>query len=255
MLTNENYFSTEMNRQYVGSSQFKSFMECPHSALAELEGAYQAPKSEALLMGGYMDAYFEGTLEAYEKANPEIFNSRKPGELKANYQQVNAIIKRVERDPYFMEMMSGAKQVIFTGEIAGVPVKVKVDSMHSDKVVDLKLIKDFQSIWKDGRKQPWQEAWGYDIQAAMYREIVRQNTGETLPFFIAAATKEKVTDYNVFKFLDADLDNALEYIKQNIEYVQSVKEGIFPATRCDKCDYCKETKVLTGYSLFEDIEI
>ena len=38
------------------------------------------------------------------------------------------------------------------------------------------------------------EYWGYDLQAAVYQEVVYQNTGERLPFFVAAASKEEETD-------------------------------------------------------------
>lgn len=259
-LTAENYFSPEMDMRYVGSTQFKSFMECEHSAYAKLTGALVETKTKALLMGGMLDAMFEGTLASFLLNNPEVVNSRKPGELKVDYLQVQDIYKRLQRDAYFMEMMSGESQKIFTGEIEGVPVKIKVDSMHPDKIVDLKLMKDFKPIWNETKrcKEPWQIAYGYDIQMAIYREIVRQNTGDTLPCFIAAATKEKETetgelktDIGVFKFLDADLDSALEYVKQNIVHVQEVKQGIVAPTRCDDCKYCRETKVLTGYSLFD----
>ena len=40
------------------------------------------------------------------------------------------IINRVEQDALFMEYMSGEKQVIMTGTVAGVEVKIKVDSLH-----------------------------------------------------------------------------------------------------------------------------
>lgn len=262
MLTVENYFSPEMNRHYVGSSQFKSFMACEHSALAELTGAYERPKGKALLMGSLFDSMFDGTYEKFLAENPEVFNSRTK-ELKADYQMVKEIYNRVSRDPYWMEMAAeGEQQVIMTGEIEGVPVKIMIDSKHPEVIVDRKLMKDFADVWVGRQKQPWHIAYGYDIQAAMYREIVRQNTGELLPFRIAAATKEKnsetgnlKTDLDVFQFTNSELDPALEYIRQNIVHIQEVKQGIIDPTRCDDCEYCRETKVLTGYRLFENIEI
>ena len=42
-----------------------------------------------------------------------------------------------------MEYMSGEKQVIMTGEIEGVPVKIKIDSYHPNKmIVDLKVMSE-----------------------------------------------------------------------------------------------------------------
>ena len=262
ILTRENYFSQEMNKRYCGSSQFKAFMECPHSAYAEMVGDYERPKGKALLMGSLFDAMFEGTVEEFSKANPELFNSRKPGELKADYKMVEEIYQRVSRDDVWMKAATGEQQVIFTGFIRDVPFKIAVDSMHPDRIVDRKLMKDFKGDWKNGRKLPWWQVYGYDIQAAIYREIVRQNIGEILPFEIAAATKEKnsetgkiKTDFGLFRFTDSELSDALKYVEENVEDIQRMKEGILPLWRCDDCEYCRETKILTGYQLFEACDI
>ena len=61
-VTAENYFSPESNMKYMGSSQFKAFQKCEAAALAELKGEYVRPPSDALLIGSYVDAHFEGTL-------------------------------------------------------------------------------------------------------------------------------------------------------------------------------------------------
>ena len=52
------------------------------------------------------------------------------------------------------------------------------------------------------------KAWGYDIQAAIYREIRAQNDGEIKPFRLAVATKETETDLQIFEFIDETLDEA-----------------------------------------------
>lgn len=261
-LTAENYFSPEMNKRYVGSSQFKSFMECPHSAYAEMVGDYVRPKTKALLMGSYFDAMFDGTLASFVISNPEIFTKKEPKTPLADYKLVEQIYQRVSRDDVWMKAATGEQQVVFTGEICGVPVKVMVDSMHPDRIVDRKLMKDFQGGWKNGMKLPWWQLYGYDIQGAIYREIVRQNTGEVLPFEIAAATKEKETetgdlktDFDLFRFTDAELAPALQYVEENIVAVAEMKQGIRPLCRCNECKYCRQTKVLTGYRLFDSIEI
>lgn len=58
MVTAENYFSPEMNMAYMGSTQFKAFDRCEAAALAEVRGEYAPAASTALLVGGYIDAYF-----------------------------------------------------------------------------------------------------------------------------------------------------------------------------------------------------
>ena len=243
-LTNENYFNKENSLKYMGVSQFKTFEKCPAMAMAEINGTYEREKTSALLVGSYVDSHFEETLDIFRAQNPQIF--KKDGTLKSEYVQAEQIISRIERDAMFMEFMSGKKQVIMTGEIEGVPVKIKIDSLHSDKIIDLKIMRDFEPVYvpEQGRL-PWFEAWRYDLQGAVYQEIVRQNTGLKLPFYLAAATKEKVTDIDIVEIEQELLDFELDNFKKNITYYDAIKNGAIEAERCEHCDYCKSTKVLT----------
>ena len=244
-LTANNYYSREANMQYCSVSQIKAFMKCPAAALAELNGEYQREQTTALLVGSYVDAWFSGEMEQFTAEHPEIF--KRDGTLKAEYTQADQIISRVSKDEMFMEYMSGDKQVIMTGEIEGVSVKIKCDSLLPDKIVDLKIMRDFEPIYDPDvcSRVPFWVAWKYDLQAAVYQEIVYQNTGKRLPFFLAAATKEKVTDYNIYHLVQGDLDVALQTVKDNIVRFDAMKKGIIPADRCECCDYCRSTKKLT----------
>lgn len=254
MISTETYFSKENNMHYISVSQFKAFESCEASALAELNGEYQREKTVSLLVGSYVDAHFEGTLDTFKAQNPEIF--KRNGGLKSEYTQAEYIIKRIERDEMFMAYMSGQKQVIFTGEIADVPVKIKVDSYNVGRsIVDLKIMKDFKPIYKpEMGRLSFIEAWGYDYQGAVYQEIVRQNTGERLPFFIAAATKEKEPDIGIFQIEQPALDVALEIFTANMPQYDALKRGIVgDPIRCEKCDYCKRTKVLSKIITMEEL--
>ena len=213
-------------------------------SLAEINGKYEREKTTALLVGSYVDSYFEGTLKSFKNQNPEIF--KKDGTLKAEYLQAESIIERIKKDKLFMEYMSGKKQVIMTGEISGVPVKIKIDSYLPDKIVDLKIMRDFEAV-NDPEKGriPWFEAWGYDLQGAVYQEVVRQNTGLQLPFYLAAATKEKITDLDIIHINQETLDFALETFKRDVQLFDAVKKGIVEPDRCEKCEYCKISKQLT----------
>lgn len=242
-LTAKNYFSKRASREYMSVSQFKAFEACSFSALAEINGKFEREKTKSLLVGSFVDSYFEGTLDDFKAQNPEIFNRN--GTLKAEYIQAEAIIRRIERDRLFMKFLSGEKQVIMTGEICGVPVKIKIDSYHKDKIVDLKIMKDFESVYKDeAGVLPWFDAWGYDLQGAVYQEIVRQNTGKKLPFYLAAATKEKVTDIDIIHMNQGSLDFALDRFMRYVETYDAMKKRIIPTDRCEHCDYCKQTKKL-----------
>lgn len=242
-LTNKNYFSREADMEYMSVSQFKTFEDCSARAMAELNGEYIREETTALLVGSYVDAHFGGALDLFKAQHPEIF--KRDGTLKSEYIQAEQIIARIERDELFMEYLMGEDQVIMTGEIEGVKVKIKVDSLHPDKIVDLKVMKDFEPIYKPEQgRLPWFEAWRYDLQGAVYREIVRQNTGLTLPFYLVAATKEKVTDIDIVHISDELLDYELEQFKKKVQFYDAIKKGAVEPERCGKCDHCKMTKVL-----------
>lgn len=202
VLTPENYYSYEANMQYVSVSQYKDFngttgkVGCEACAMAKLRGEIKEPITTPLLVGSYVDAHFEGTLSTFAAQHSEIYSTRgkTAGELKSEYKQASAMIDRAEKDPVFMQYMTGDKQVIMTGEISGVPVKVKIDSFDGVRITDLKTVKSITETFyaKDlGQRLNFCEWWGYDLQGAVYREIVRQNTGNLLPFYICAISKDK----------------------------------------------------------------
>lgn len=243
-LTQRNYFSKKANQHYMSVSQFKSFMKCPACAIAEIKGKYKREQTTALLVGLYIDSVFEGTLANFIRANPGMF--KKDGTLRAEFVQAEEIIKRLIKDKLFMKYMNGRKQVILTGEICGVPVKIKTDVLHDDKIVDLKIVRDFEPIYESEHGHlPWYEYWGYDLQGAIYQEVVRQNVGKKLPFYLNVATKEKVTDLDILHIPQSMLDFQLEKVEADIVRFDAMKKGIIEPDRCEKCAYCKETKVLT----------
>lgn len=252
MLTNENYYSTEANKKYMSVSQFKEFagtygkVACEFAALEKLKDNWKEEKSTALLVGSYVDSYFEGTLENFKNENPEIFKA--DGTLKADYKKAENIISRIEKDQYFMKYMSGKKQVIMTGELFGCDWKIKMDSYIEDvAIVDLKVMASITKLeWvKDIGYLDFVRYWGYDIQGAVYQEIVRQNTGKRLPFYIAAATKEKEPDIRIIQVTQNYLDEALRYVEMNMSHVLEVKNMITEPIRCEVCDCCRATRVLT----------
>ena len=242
-LTEKNYFSRKAEQEYMSVSQFKAFEECQAAALAMIKGKYKRPKTVAMLVGSYVDSYFEGTLDKFRAENPEIF--KKDGTLKSEFIQAEQIIKRLEKDRLFMSYMNGQKQVIMTGVIEGIPVKAKADVLHKNKIVDLKIVKDFKPIYKaDEGKLSWYQAWGYDMQGGVYQEIARQYIGKKLPFYLNAGTKEKITDLGIWHINQDLLDFGLNYFKDKIVLYDAIKKGLIPAERCEKCEFCKMTKKL-----------
>jgi len=258
-LTSENYFSKEAAQAYFSVSQYKDFCGtygmrgCEARAIAKIRGEWEQEITPSLLIGSFVDAHFEGTLDVFQAQHPEIFT--KGGDLKSEYKQALNIIARCERDQYLMKCMSGEKQIIFTGEIFGVPWKGKIDSLLTKAIVDLKVMKSIRdSFWvKDLGHVSFVEYWGYNVQAAIYQKLVEINTGKKLPFLIAAASKEKEPDIEVIGFTQKDLDDTLSLVFTNIVRINDLKLGKAESTRCEVCDYCKRTKVLTHPVHYSDL--
>lgn len=253
-LCEENYFSTENEMQYCGSSQIKSFLDCEARTMAKLHEDWKEEPSTALLVGSYVDAAVSGTLDVFKAQHPEIL--KKDGTLKAEYIQAEYILSRIERDELFKKYISGDHQTIMVGELAGVPIKIKIDSYFPDKaIVDMKCVKDFEPIWneKTKLKENFVDYWGYTTQAALYQEIVRQNTGKRLPYFISVVTKQKEPDLAVMSIPDEVLDIKLEQLKEDLVHINNIKTGATPPQRCEKCDYCRWTKKLTQILDYRDI--
>lgn len=253
-LNNDNYFSPEAMREYWSVSQFKSFNKCEAAGLAEVKGEYVREETEALLIGSYVDAYFSGEEKQFRHLHADKMYSKRTGELLAKFSHANDIIKRVEMDPLMSEYMEGDKQVIMTADMFGVSWKTKMDVYNGERIVDFKCVKDFEDIYdKDYGYRSWVEVWGYDIQGAVYQKVEQLATGrdKPLPFYIAAATKEKTPDIKLIHLPQHILDAALGIVEAKIERFDLIKSGDVEPIRCGRCDYCKRTKILTAPEEYE----
>lgn len=249
-----NYFSLEANKAYWSVSQFKAFNRCEAAGLAEAEGRYKREQTDALLIGSYVDAYFSGATELdefCEKNGDKMFT--KKGELYAKFQAANNMINAIECQPLMMRMLEGDRQEIMSAVLDGIPWKIKMDCFNGERIVDLKTVKDFGDMWDEtiGSRRSWIEYWGYDIQGAIYQKVVEKVTGKKLPFYIAAVTKERVPDVEVIEISQHILDAAYGLVQAKIERFDLIKTGEVEPRRCEKCEYCKTTKVLFKPDVYE----
>ena len=266
VLNQSNYYSPEANTSYYSVSQIKQFIDCPSCAMAELRGDYVRPKTTSLLVGGYVDAYFSGEMEQFCEANPEIFTKR--GDLKADFIKALDIIRRIERDELAMIMLDGEKQKIVTGQIAEYPFKAKLDVLlnrdqcraiaerfpnmgellfEDGAIVDMKIVKDYEPLYKpeEGRMH-FITYWRYDLQGAVYQELVRLLTGKRLPLYILAATKQDPPDVKLFRVDQADMDVQLDSLRRDLPDIDAIKRCKAIPERCDSCAWCRHSRVLTG---------
>lgn len=255
-LTESNYHSAEANVAYWSVSQFKAFDRCEAAGLAEARGLYVREETDALLVGSYVDAYFSGEFEEFTSRNKEKLYSKRGGGLLAKFQQADDMIDRVEADPLMSEYLKGDKQAILTADLFGVPWKIKIDIYNEARIVDFKTVRDFNDIFDKGYGwRSWIEYWGYDIQGAIYQRVEQLATGraEPLPFYLAAVTKERVPDIKVVQIPQHVLDAAYRLVEAKIDRFDLIKDGEVAPIRCEKCDFCKSTKILTEPEIY-DIE-
>lgn len=230
-LTEDSYYGQAANEQYFSVSQYKDFMKCEAAALARIRGEYNPPPTRAMLVGSFVDAWAEGTLDRFKRENPAIFTRK--SELKAEFRKANEIIGRIKADPLFMQFMSGEKQKILTFEMFGVPWKMKMDSFSEGIcITDLKVVANFRNL----------ALFRYDLQGAVYQKGAEICGYGRLPFYLAVATKERVPNLDIFQIPQSTLDMALWEIEENIEHFADVKRGFVEPEYCGVCDYCKSVK-------------
>jgi hypothetical protein len=180
------------------------------------------------------------------------------GELKVGFKIGQKMVERAKRDAFFMKTMQGEHQRIMTGEIGGLPFKIKMDVYNPEKfIVDLKTtqcIRKPQFNPMTGRRESFVLFMGYHTQGAIYQEIVRQNTGKTLPFFISAISSELEPDIEVIQIDNESLAEELEIIKSNAEVIKMLKNGEAEPCRCGSCEWCRRNKVLKAPINYLDID-
>ncbi len=231
-LNEDTYYSREADREFFSVSQYKDFGRCEAMAMAKIRGEFEQKQTKAMLVGTLCDRWFEGTLDRLREEAPNIFYCRN-GALRAEFRKANEIIRRIRWDERFMQFMSGEKQKILTFEMFGVPWKMKMDSfVEGICITDLKVVQNFKSL----------AFWRYDLQGAVYQAGVEACGYGRLPFYLAAATKEAVTNFDIFQIDQPTLDIALREIEGNIQRFISVKAGIEEPHYCGVCDYCKSVK-------------
>lgn len=233
-LSNANYYSEPANWEYMSVSQYKQFVKCESAAMAQLRGEWEQPKTTALLVGSYVDAWFEGTLDEFKEKNPEIF--KKDGTLKSDYIMADQIITHVQKDNLFMEYMGGMKQEIRTAQLFGCNWKIKIDSLCPDKIVDLKVMRSMERVMG----KSFVEHWGYDLQMAIYSAV----EGSDLETYLAVVTKQEPPDMEIIHIPKWRREELLEEVEKTLPRISKVKAGEVEPERCGVCPYCRSTKRL-----------
>lgn len=256
-LNKDNYYSKEMNEKYMSVSAFKSIMECEAKYIAEQDGLYARPSSKALTVGNYVHTSFDSESEYIkfiEENHSEIF--QKNGKKYADFVQADKMIKTLKEEPFAMEMLDGEKEVIMIGNLYGMDWKIRIDNLNLEKgfFSDIKTTKGlYDRYWSDkfGAYVSFVQNYDYVMQMYMYREIIKQNTNLELEPYIVAVTKESTPDKAVIRLDSGRYEFEDYYITENAERVKQVWKREVEHKRCEKCDYCRKSKVLDSSKIIE----
>ncbi|WEB74426.1 PD-(D/E)XK nuclease-like domain-containing protein [Streptococcus anginosus] len=270
-LTQENYYQDTSRLSY---SRYKRYKQCQAKAYSVDNGIWVEERDETpLLLGNYVHSYFESP-EAHEKFMAENGNKllaktgKNKGNLKSDFIIGDKMIESLKDDDGFNRLYHGyssdkvEKEMIVCGEIEGVPVKGKLDSVNLSRgyFVDLKTMKSIYSEeWNADLRKRVPAAvnnilnFGYHGQLGLYRELLKQMTGREFRPLIVAVSKENVPDKDILKIDEDWLVEGLGNLKADIVEVWDVIQGKQKPKKCGRCDYCRSQKKLNAVISLNDL--
>ena len=268
-LTKENYFSPEAEAIYMGSSSFKAwdnqhkgfeifgnFVEggCEAREVAVLAGEYEKPDKKAFLIGSYVDAWFEGpeSFQEFCNENHDKIYKKRGGGVYADFERADKMIEVLRNSELIQDMRNCDRQVILTGEIAGQKIKVAYDLIdHNRKYfADLKTTDKIDATkYVNGKWVTFIDAFDYELQLAIYSEVLFQNYGEYYDMYIIVVDKKLNPDHEVIYMGNQSHEESfvhmkLEEIDCKMPHIQDVRAGKVEPVGCGKCAYCMSNKKL-----------
>jgi len=212
------------------------------------------------------------------------------GQLKADYRKINDTIEFIKKDPLLMEVFIWRKNnasllvkcLVQNGRLLLIAI-TKRDTKQG-RVVDLKyLAKLFGREWQEdqdgiGAYVGIFQYWGYWDQIAMYTAVeqLQERPGATVMVdvdgqeqsfpdwyepFIAPITKQDPPDKDIISFNTPGysyyqwMEQKLSVIEAYMPRILAVKSGEVEPIRCETCDHCRATKMLTGTSHYSKYDI
>lgn len=270
-LTQENYYE---DTSYLSNSRFKRYQQCHAKAYAVDNGTWVEDRDEtALLLGNYVHSFFESP-EAHQQFLDEngdkilAKTGKNKGNLKSDFVIGDKMIESLRGDDGFSRLYNGypdddvQKEMIVYGEIEGVPVKGKLDSVNLSRgyFVDLKTMKSiYTEEWNADLKKRVPASvnnilgFGYHGQLGLYRELLKQMTGKEFRPLIVAVSKENTPDKEIIKIDEEWLEEGLQNIKDNIVETWNVIQGKQEPKKCGHCDYCRSQKKLGALISLNDL--
>jgi len=254
-LTKSNYRCHEADMEYMSASQVKEFLNCETKALAVLHGNYSEPVTEAMMVGKYIDEALTGDINKFKEDNPSIFSSRgeTKGQLKSEFKHADVMIDKLLSSQMVLDILNRSeKQKIVINEIGGYQFKGMLDLFDpANVIIDLKKCQSIiNPVYLDGKWQNFIEANDYVLQLAIYRELI----GNKSKCKILAVSSEKPYPDIALINIDSDrMDKAIAGLKPKLDRIYFLKTGKILPIRCEKCNYCRKTKILNKEIWLDDL--
>lgn len=258
-INDENYYSEDLNWQYMSVSQFKQFSKCEAKALAELHGVYKGDNKEAFLVGNFVHSAFES-----ETAHEEFLTTHqedmltKQGKLRAPFVLAEKMVDRIKQDNFFASLYQGEKEVIITGILFGVCWKGKVDCLNIEHgyFVDLKTTKEIEKkLWstKDNNWVSFVEEYGYILQLGIYKKLLEKQYKKTFTPYIYAVSKQMPPNIEAIEIPEEMFGREFKYVEDNITRFVKIKDGEVAPKMCGVCEYCRQNKEITKFKSVMDL--
>ena len=142
------------------------------------------------------------------------------------FEQIDAMRNAAHATPFVSKLLSGEKELSFWGidEETGLTIKCRPDCITelngNHVLIDYKTAQDVENMkfCRDSIK------FAYDLQLAMYRQILRQNTGHDYTVVIIAQEKTPPYATNVFQLSENYLKSGEELYKEMLRVYKECSE-------------------------------
>ena len=216
-LTRDNYYTEEADWEYMSCSQYQGFLQCEAAQMAKLEGRWKGEDKEAFLVGNYFHSCMEGEAahrQFCEEHFDDIYKTRKTKTggvevtgMYAAYQKADEMIATCMKNTLVRRFyeMPGQIESILTGEIFGVPWRIRMDKYfpESNMILDWKTTANIRELKYNPlskERETFMEAHGYLMRAAVYSEIAKQAQESDIDplCIIVAVSKQDFTELGGF---------------------------------------------------------
>ena len=207
------------------------------------------------------------TIARSTKERPAITQTQITGKY-APFIQADKMIETVQNDKLMKTFidLDGENEKIITGNLFNVKWRGKLDKYCKDMriIIDYKTV---ANIWETSynpitkQRETFVEKYGYIMRAAVYSILEMQtyfnvsfeeaykmllsDSGDLPEFILLCVSKQDVPDKEVLRLNHTqEYIRSLDYVREKMHRIQTVKEGRTAPKRCGVCEYCRATKQL-----------